>query len=61
MQKWPERSRDCLYYISIGYYRLKDYKMAKEYILKVLRIEPNNQQAVDLLSKIDQKVNKGDL
>ena len=59
MQKWPKRSRDCLYYMSIDYYRLKEFKLAKDTILKVLRIEPNNKQAADLLNRIDKKVNQG--
>lgn len=61
MKKWPSRYRDCLFYISIGYFKLGEYKKAKTYITSLLKIEPENAQAKSLLSSIEKKYSYGTL
>lgn len=35
------------------------FKIAKAEIYKVLEINPNNKQALDLLSKVNERINSG--
>ncbi|KAJ2778346.1 mitochondrial membrane protein [Coemansia javaensis] len=51
-----ERRRECLYYLSIGYYKMGEYSNARVYIEQLLAVEPSNAQAQSLRGLIDQKV-----
>jgi len=42
--------RDFLFFISIGYYKLEDYNKALKYVKRLLVIEPQNGQAINLES-----------
>ena len=59
LKKWPERSRESFYYLSLGYYRLGEYPQARKYNEQLLLIEPENQQALSLQSQIEKKVARG--
>ena len=50
--------RDFIYYIAVGYYRLKEYGPAIKYTERVLSIEPENLQATNLLQIIKEKRKK---
>ena len=52
----PARRRECLYYLSLGHYKLKNYTEAKRYLSKLLSKEPNNMQAISLNGMIDRDV-----
>jgi len=53
-----EAKRDYLYYLSVGYLRLKEYDMALKYIGAILRTEPNNLQAKSLRDLIDKRMKR---
>ncbi|KAJ2822466.1 mitochondrial membrane protein [Coemansia erecta] len=56
-----ERRRECLYYISIGYYKMGEYANARVYIEQLLALEPRNAQARSLRQLIDDKVSRDGL
>ncbi|OMJ10590.1 Mitochondria fission 1 protein [Smittium culicis] len=53
--EYPERQRECLYYISLGHYKLSNYNEATRFNNALLTIEPENKQAVSLQKLIDEK------
>ncbi|KAL5005219.1 hypothetical protein ScPMuIL_018675 [Solemya velum] len=59
-QKAPDESsqRDYLFYLAVGYTRIKEYEQALKYVKTLLRIEPGNHQAKDLHRYIDKKMKK---
>ncbi|XP_041483087.1 mitochondrial fission 1 protein-like isoform X2 [Lytechinus variegatus] len=57
----PQVQRDCLFYLAIGYYRLKEYTNALKFVQGLLQIEPNNRQGADLEKLIKKKMNKDGL
>lgn len=59
MESCPDRSRECLYYIALGLYRLGDYSKAKYKCEELVRAEPQNMQAKSLLDTINSKATKG--
>ena len=61
MKKWPSRTRDCLYYLAIGHYRLGNYKYAAECADDLLSIEPKNLRALSLKKLIESKLQRGTL
>ncbi|KIH94760.1 mitochondria fission 1 protein [Sporothrix brasiliensis 5110] len=54
----PERRRECLYYLALGNYKLGNYAEARRYNDLLLEKEPTNQQASNLNTLIDDKVQK---
>lgn len=52
------RRRECLYYLSIGCYKLGEYTMAKRYVDTLHEHEPNNKQAAALKSMVEDKIQK---
>ncbi|CAK7567763.1 MAG: Mitochondrial fission 1 protein [Sporothrix epigloea] len=54
----PERRRECLYYLALGNYKLGNYAEARRYNELLLEKEPTNQQASNLNTLIDDKVQK---
>lgn len=44
----PEDKRDYIYYLAIGYTKLKQFQTAQKYVKTFLQIEPNNQQVSQL-------------
>lgn len=47
--------RDYVYFIALGYYRLKEYADALKFIDIALKMEPNNSQAKELKQLIQHK------
>ncbi|KAG5670373.1 hypothetical protein PVAND_000643 [Polypedilum vanderplanki] len=54
----PENKRDYIYYIAIGYIRLKDLPTAQKYVKAFLEIEPNNHQVILLDEHIETEMRK---
>lgn len=54
----PERRRECLYYLALGNYKLGNYAQARKYNDLLIENEPQNLQALNLRSLIDDKVAK---
>lgn len=54
----PERRRECLFYLTLGNYKLGNYGEARRYNDKLLEHEPGNLQAQNLRTMIDDKVAK---
>ncbi|XP_045471284.1 mitochondrial fission 1 protein [Harmonia axyridis] len=57
----PEGKRDYLYYLIIGYARLKQSNKALKYCSAFLSVEPGNQQVKALEQSIKDKVKKDGL
>ena len=54
----PERRRECLYYLSIGCFKLNDYSNARKYADILLELEPQNRQAGQLRQIIEDRLAK---
>lgn len=52
----PSFRRDCLYYLSLGSYKIGDYAGARKYVETLLDAEPENVQAQQLLLSIEKTV-----
>ncbi|EGG04635.1 uncharacterized protein MELLADRAFT_108313 [Melampsora larici-populina 98AG31] len=52
----PTRRRECLYYLSLGHYKLGNYGEAKRFIDLLLEKEPSNLQAKSLSELITKGV-----
>jgi fission 1 protein len=57
----PAMRRECLYYLSLGSYKVGDYTNARRYIEVLLKGEPDNSQARDLKDLIENKVTRDGL
>jgi fission 1 protein len=55
----PQRQRESLYYLSLGYCKLGNYVNARQCIDQLLELEPHNRQAKTLRAIIDRNVNRG--
>lgn len=53
--------RDYLFFIAQGYYKLNEYKLALRHTNRLLQIEPNNSQAIELQEKINSQMKKDGL
>ncbi|KAJ2551499.1 mitochondrial membrane protein [Coemansia sp. RSA 1933] len=56
--KYPERRRECMYYLAMGYYRTGEYSNARVHVERLLALEPNNKQARDLRQRIEDKMTR---
>ena len=54
----PERRRECMYYLALGYYRLGEYGLSRRYNQELLDAEPGNMQALSLQQLIHERVNR---
>jgi fission 1 protein len=54
----PEDKRDYIYYLALGYTKLKQFQTAHKYVKAFLEIEPNNQQVLQLDEYIQKQVDK---
>jgi fission 1 protein len=52
------RRRECLYYLALGHYKLKNYTESKKFTARLLSKEPGNMQALSLNDMIDEDVRK---
>lgn len=50
--------RDYLYYLALGYARLKEYSKSLSYIKSFLSVEPGNQQVLSLEQVVKKKMEK---
>ena len=57
----PAMRRECLYYLSLGSYKVGEYTNARRYIEVLLKGEPDNSQARDLKDLIENKVTRDGL
>ncbi|EDO35234.1 predicted protein [Nematostella vectensis] len=53
--------RDYLYFLGEANYKLHEYKTALKYVNRVLQIEPQNRQALELQDKIQSQMQKDGL
>ncbi|KAL6940489.1 Mitochondrial fission 1 protein [Hanseniaspora vineae] len=53
----PNRRRECLYYLTIGCYKMGEFSMAKRYVDALCDIESvNNRQVVELREMVESKI-----
>lgn len=57
----PERRRECLYSLAVGYYRQDDLLSARKYNEELLALEPNNQQAQAMSRVVKKKMTQDGL
>ncbi|VEU22973.1 DEKNAAC104241 [Brettanomyces naardenensis] len=60
-KKEPSRRRECLYYLSVGCYKIGEYKESERYVKVLLQHEPDNLQAQALKQEIDNGLAKNSL
>ncbi|XP_065062122.1 mitochondrial fission 1 protein-like [Rhopilema esculentum] len=53
--------RDFLFFLALGYYKLGQWEPAMKCIQRLLNIEPNNHQAIEMKELINKKMNKDGL
>ncbi|XP_055376638.1 mitochondrial fission 1 protein-like [Condylostylus longicornis] len=56
VERNSDRLRDYIYYLAVGYARLKQYFMALNFCQEFLKIEPNNRQVCTLQECIKEKL-----
>ena len=56
-----QRERECLYYLAVGYFRVRDYALALKRIDQLLQLEPQNAQALSLKEMIGERVRRDGL
>ncbi len=57
----PQRRRECLYYLSIGTYKLGDYSDSRRYAEALVNHEPDNAQAIALKRMVEDRISKESL
>lgn len=55
----PPRRRECLYYLSLGHYKMGNYDEARRFNALLIEREPNNLQAQSLNHLIEKGVARG--
>ena len=58
-KQYPERARECNYFLAAANYKIGKYRIALKHVNTVLLIEPENLQALDLKEKIENKLTNG--
>lgn len=56
---YPDRKRECLFYLASVNYKVGEYRKALGHINELLASEPNNPQALELKEKIEKKLTNG--
>lgn len=54
----PSRRRECLYYLTIGCYKVNEFTMAKRYVDALYEHEPNNKQVQMLKRMVEDKIQR---
>ncbi|CAL9728682.1 mitochondrial fission 1 protein [Monosporozyma unispora] len=54
----PNRRRECLYYLTIGCYKVNEFTMAKRYVDALYEHEPNNKQVQMLKRMVEDKIQR---
>ncbi|KAI9296399.1 mitochondrial fission protein [Neoconidiobolus thromboides FSU 785] len=57
--EYPDRRRECQYYIALGNYKLGNYTEARVMNSYILDQEPHNIQALALKNLIEKRVSRG--
>ena len=57
----PERQRECMYYLALGYYRLGEFTQSRKFNEMLLKSEPDNKQALSLRASIEKKLRRDGL
>lgn len=57
----PTRRIECIYYLSLACFKIKEYREATRYIDALLMYEPENKQAVTLKKMIENELAKDSL
>ncbi|KAI7871565.1 hypothetical protein BDF14DRAFT_1873469 [Spinellus fusiger] len=57
-REFPDRKRECLYYLALGNYKLSNFNEARHYNSQLLELEMRNEQAQELGRLIDDKVSR---
>ncbi|CCE64917.1 hypothetical protein TPHA_0J00950 [Tetrapisispora phaffii CBS 4417] len=52
------RRRECLYYLTIGCYKVNEFTMARRYVNTLRENEPNNSQIIQLQKMVENKIQK---
>lgn len=56
---YPNRKRECLFYLGSANYKIGEYRKALGHINELLTSEPNHPQAIELKDKIEKKLTNG--
>jgi len=59
--KDEQGQRDYLFFLAVGYVRVKEYEQALKYTNAITKIEPNNHQVTELTAYIKNKMKKDGL
>ena len=54
----PNRRRECLYYLTVGCYKINEFTMAKRYVDTLYEHEPNNKQVQILKQMVEDKIQR---
>ncbi|KAL0074740.1 mitochondria fission 1 protein [Phycomyces blakesleeanus] len=54
----PNRRRECLYYLALGHYKISNFNEARQFNSQLLKLEPRNEQALELQRLIDEKLSR---
>lgn len=57
----PSRRTECLYYLSLGCFKIKEYREASRYIDVLLSHQPDNQNAITVKKLIENELAKDSL
>ncbi|BFZ54152.1 Mitochondrial fission 1 protein [Savitreella phatthalungensis] len=57
-REYPDRRRECLYYLALGHFKVGNYTDARKFNNVLLDREPHNMQAQSLRQLIDDRVAK---
>lgn len=57
----PSRRIECVYFLSLACFKIKEYREATRYVDVLLQVEPNNKQALTLKKMIENELAKDSL
>ncbi|GAV27030.1 hypothetical protein PMKS-000491 [Pichia membranifaciens] len=57
----PSRRIECVYFLSLACFKIKEYREATRYVDAFLQVEPNNKQALTLKKMIENELAKDSL
>ncbi|XP_077645632.1 mitochondrial fission 1 protein [Lonchura striata] len=57
----PQEQRDILFYLALGYYRLKEYERSLELLERLLAAEPQNAQVQRLRGRVRNQLRRDGL
>ncbi|TID19223.1 hypothetical protein CANINC_003793 [Pichia inconspicua] len=57
----PSRRKECIYYLALACFKMKEYQEATRYITTLLQHQPSNAQALSLQKMINNELAKDSL